>query len=85
VPESYGKRQRDRVKAQKAAAKEGRRLARQQRQRDRAAGEEDPQSWLATPEEAEAQRSGIPPRRSTSQEPEPAPEPDADSAGSGGA
>lgn len=54
MPDSYGKRQRDRVKARKAAAKEERRLARQERERNRAvardAGETDNESWLATPD-----------------------------------
>ena len=56
MPDSYGKRQRDRVKARKAAAKEERRLARQERERSRAvardAGEPDNESWLAPPEPA---------------------------------
>jgi hypothetical protein len=38
MPESYGKRQRQEVKAQKAAAREERRVARAQRDADRAAG-----------------------------------------------
>ena len=38
MPESYGKRQRQDVKARKAAAREERRLARAQRDADRAAG-----------------------------------------------
>jgi hypothetical protein len=54
VPESYGKRQRDRVKARKAAAKEERRLARHERMQDRAAAEAaglpPPESWLAKPD-----------------------------------
>jgi hypothetical protein len=49
VPESYGKRQRSKVKAEKAAAKEGRREARQQRQRDRATGNVPEESWLSAP------------------------------------
>lgn len=38
MPESYGKRQRQDVKARKAAAREERRVARAQRDADRAAG-----------------------------------------------
>jgi hypothetical protein len=38
MPESYGKRQRQDVKARKAAAREERRLARAKRNADRAAG-----------------------------------------------
>jgi len=38
MPESYGKRQRQDVKARKAAAREERRLARAKRDADRAAG-----------------------------------------------
>lgn len=38
MPESYGKRQRNQVKAKKANAKEERRLARNQRRADREAG-----------------------------------------------
>ena len=38
MPESYGKRQRQDVKARKAAAREERRVARVQRDADRAAG-----------------------------------------------
>jgi hypothetical protein len=34
MPDSYGKRNRDRVKASKAAAREERRVARNQRQRE---------------------------------------------------
>jgi len=34
VPDSYGKRQREAVKARKAAAREDRRIARRQRQKD---------------------------------------------------
>jgi hypothetical protein len=34
LPDSYGKRQRDVVKARKAAAREDRRIARRQRQKD---------------------------------------------------
>ena len=38
MPESYGKRQRQDVKARKAAAREERRVARAKRDADRAAG-----------------------------------------------
>jgi hypothetical protein len=38
MPESYGKRQRNQVKAKKATAREERRLARNQRRADREAG-----------------------------------------------
>ena len=38
MPDSFGKRQRREVKAKKAAAREGRRVARNQRREDRAAG-----------------------------------------------
>ncbi len=38
MPDSYGKRQRREVKAKKAAAREERRVARNQRQTDRASG-----------------------------------------------
>jgi len=38
VPDSFGKRQRREVKAKKAVAREERRLARNQRREDRAAG-----------------------------------------------
>jgi len=38
MPDSFGKRQRREVKAKKAAAREERRLARNQRRHDRAAG-----------------------------------------------
>ena len=49
MPESYGKRQRGVVKAKKAAAREERRMARNQRRADRAAGEEH--DWLGEPPE----------------------------------
>ncbi|HLB62348.1 MAG TPA: hypothetical protein VJN50_06415 [Actinomycetota bacterium] len=38
MPDSFGKRQRREVKAKKAAAREERRVARNQRRQDRAAG-----------------------------------------------
>jgi hypothetical protein len=46
MPDTYGKRQRENVKAKKAAAKEERRIARNQRREAHAAG-------LLTPEEEE--------------------------------
>jgi hypothetical protein len=49
MPESYGKRQREGAKAKKAAEREDRRLARKQRREGRAAGTEEPYSWLADP------------------------------------
>jgi hypothetical protein len=42
MPDSFGKRQRREVKAKKAVAREERRLARKQRDEDRAAGLIDP-------------------------------------------
>ena len=64
MPESYGKRQRSRVRAEKAAAKEGRRQARQERQRDRAAGNIREDSWLAPApgDETEGARYTIDPK-----------------------
>jgi hypothetical protein len=52
MPETYGKRQRQGVKAKKAAAREERRIARNQRREAIAAGIEDPageNAWLGTP------------------------------------
>ena len=46
MPETVGKRQRQGVKAKKAAQREERRVARKERQEARAAGNEDPLSWL---------------------------------------
>jgi hypothetical protein len=40
VPDSFGKRNRDRVKAEKAAARDERRVARNQRQKERLSGDE---------------------------------------------
>jgi hypothetical protein len=51
MPETYGKRQRGAVKAQKAAAREERRLARNRRKANREAGL--PDDWMAPPEGAE--------------------------------
>lgn len=42
MPDSYGKRNRDRVKAKKAAARDERRVARNVRSKQRAAGEPEP-------------------------------------------
>jgi hypothetical protein len=49
MPETFGKRQRQSVKARKAAEREERRVARNQRREERAAGNEDPFSWLGEP------------------------------------
>ena len=49
MPETFGKRQRQGVKAKKAAAREERRIARNQRREARASGGEDAYSWLADP------------------------------------
>jgi len=49
MPETYGKRQRQGVKAKKAAAREQRRIERKQRQEARAAGTEEEFSWLGDP------------------------------------
>jgi hypothetical protein len=52
MPETYGKRQRQGVKARKAAAREERRIARNQRKEAIASGVLDPpgeDSWLGTP------------------------------------
>jgi len=50
MPETYGKRQRQGVKARKAAAREERRVARNQRKEARASGELGI-TWLADPPE----------------------------------
>ena len=52
MPETYGKRQRQGVKAKKAAAREERRIARAQRREARASGTEET-SWLADPPDTE--------------------------------
>jgi hypothetical protein len=52
MPETFGKRQRQGVKARKAAAREERRIARNQRRESIAAGIVDPnaeEAWLGTP------------------------------------
>ena len=46
MPETYGKRQREGVKAKKAAARQDRRIARNERREARAVGHVDPFSWL---------------------------------------
>jgi hypothetical protein len=67
LPDSYGKRQRDVVKARKAAAREDRRIARRQRQRnpegvsslegdDQTAFSETPEE--STPPDAEVDSTG---------------------------
>lgn len=50
MPESFGKRQRRDVTARKAAAREERRIARNKRREDRAAGLLEPGPPLAEPE-----------------------------------
>jgi hypothetical protein len=47
MPESFGKRQRQVLKARKATEREQRRIARKQRREVREAGSEEPYSWLA--------------------------------------
>jgi len=54
MPDSFGKRQRRDVKAKKAVAREERRLARNQRREDRAAGLIEPGSPLG-----EAHETGV--------------------------
>jgi hypothetical protein len=51
MPETFGKRQRGAVKAQKAAAREERRLARNRRKANREAGL--PEDWMAPPADAD--------------------------------
>jgi hypothetical protein len=50
MPESFGKRQRRDVTAKKAAAREERRIARNKRREDRAAGILEPGAPMAEPE-----------------------------------
>lgn len=51
MPDTYGKRQREGVKARKAAAREERRLQRNRRRAARAGGEGQAEDeWLADPE-----------------------------------
>jgi hypothetical protein len=49
MPDSYGKRQREGVKARKAAEREERRVARKQRRQARETGDGQPYSWLGDP------------------------------------
>lgn len=51
MPETFGKRQRQGVKAKKAADRDARRVARNQRREARATGDVDPldTSWLTDP------------------------------------
>ena len=60
MPETFGKRARQDVKARKAAAAEERRLKRAQRRKDREAGLIEAGTPIITVEEAEAIRSGEP-------------------------
>jgi hypothetical protein len=53
MPESYGKRQRNAQKAKKIAVREERRLARNQRRADRAAGVIEAHAPIQTDEEME--------------------------------
>jgi hypothetical protein len=64
MPDSFGKRQRREVKQKKANAREERRVARAQRDADRAAGLIEPGPPLGTPEfdgvaEAEAHEQAV--------------------------
>lgn len=80
MPDSYGKRQRSQVKARKAAAREERRLDRNRRQADRAAGlspdegtpPESPDE--GTPPEEGEQGLGAEPEATTADEPKETPE-----------
>jgi hypothetical protein len=58
MPETFGKRQRREVKAKKAAAREERRLARNQRRADRAAGLLDPGPEMAPSEQVDVDPDG---------------------------
>ena len=66
MPDSFGKRQRRDAKAKKATAREERRLARNQRRADRAAGVLEPGPPVGPPEQSEFLPPGL--------EPEPAEE-----------
>jgi hypothetical protein len=51
MPDSFGKRQRDQVKARKAAARDERRVARNKRRKDGSAatnGTDGTETWLAS-------------------------------------
>jgi hypothetical protein len=50
MPETFGKRMRKDAQAKKAAAREERRVARNERKEQRASGDVDPMDWLAQPE-----------------------------------
>jgi hypothetical protein len=71
VPDSYGKRQRSQVKARKAAAREERRLDRNRRQADRAAGLSPDEG---TPPEEGEQSLGAEPEATPADEPKETPE-----------
>jgi hypothetical protein len=49
MPETFGKRQRQGVKARKAAAREERRVARNQRREERALDPPGEEDWLGPP------------------------------------
>lgn len=49
MPDTFGKRQRQGVKTRKAAAREERRIARNQRREARAASDQPSDDWLAEP------------------------------------
>lgn len=70
MPESYGKRQRNAQKAKKIAVREERRLARNQRRADRAAGVIEAHAPIQTDEEMEDFL-----RRGSNRTPEDRPEP----------
>jgi hypothetical protein len=70
MPESYGKRQRNAQKAKKIAVREERRLARNQRRADRAAGVIEAHAPIQTDEEMEEAR-----RRDSNRAPEEQPDP----------
>ena len=69
MPDSFGKRQRREVKAKKAVAREERRLARKQRDEDRAAGLIDPGTPIE-PNDPDALGPPLPEERSSAPQPE---------------
>jgi hypothetical protein len=71
MPDSMGKRQRRDVKAKSAAAREERRIARNQRRDDRAAGLIAPGPPLAEPEDPFADLPDWPPASKTDDETSP--------------
>ena len=71
MPDSMGKRQRRDVKAKSAAAREERRIARNQRRDDRAAGLIAPGPPLAEPEDPFADLPDLPPTSKTDDGPAP--------------